>query len=95
MLILELSDTGCRIVSRKLKAECEIPLIEINTCQWHCRKLLPLQTGCCRSGFRSQRLHPPLSSRTILLSSKVGFLGEVAMGCRTHATNCWLILLMP
>lgn len=31
MLVLELSDTGCRIVSRKLKGEKEIPVIDINS----------------------------------------------------------------
>lgn len=30
MLILELSDSGCRIVSRKLKGERELPVIDIN-----------------------------------------------------------------
>ena len=31
MLVLELSETGCRIVSRKLKGEKEIPVIDINS----------------------------------------------------------------
>jgi DNA (cytosine-5)-methyltransferase 1 len=31
MLTLELSDTGCRIVSRKLKGERELPVIDINS----------------------------------------------------------------
>ncbi len=31
MLILELSDSGCRIVSRKLKGERELPVIDINS----------------------------------------------------------------
>ncbi len=31
MLVLELSDAGCRIVSRKLKGEKEVPVIDINS----------------------------------------------------------------
>ncbi len=31
MLVLELSETGCRIVSRKLKGDKEIPVIDINS----------------------------------------------------------------